>query len=98
MDLSSFWFGLFFDGFNQRIAQFFSFSFQVLNVDQVQIKFKHHETSGKMKISFYYLPIANQVAVEMKQGLEDEPPGPIFPLNAARQSEAIRSQMEFMSF
>jgi hypothetical protein len=51
-----------------------------------------------MKISFYYLPIANQVAVEMKQGLEDEPPEPIFPLSAARQSEAIRSQMEFMNF
>ena len=66
-------------------------------LNQTQIKFKHHETSGKMKISFYYLPIANQVNAEMKQNLEDEPPGPIFPLNAVRQSEAIQ-QMEFFSF
>lgn len=67
-------------------------------LNQTQIKFKHHETSGKMKISFYYLPIANQVNAEMKQNLEDEPPEPIFPLSAVRQSEAIRQQMEFMSF
>jgi len=67
-------------------------------LSQTQIKFKHHETSGKMRISFYYLPIANQVNAEMKQDLEDEPPGPIFPLNAQRQSEAIRQQMEFLSF
>ncbi len=65
---------------------------------QTQIKFKHHETSGKTKISFYYMPIANQVNAELKQDLEDEPPEPVFPLNALRQSEAIRSQMEFMSF
>ena len=67
-------------------------------LNQTQIKFKHHETSGKMKISFYYLPIANQVNAEIKQDMENEPPEPIFPLNAVRQSEAIRSQMEFMSF
>ena len=67
-------------------------------LNQTQIKFKHHETSGKMKISFYYLPIANQVNAEIKQDLEDEPPEPIFPLSAVRQSQAIRSQMEFMSF
>jgi hypothetical protein len=67
-------------------------------LNQTQIKFKHHETSGKMKIAFYYLPIANQVNAEMKQALEDEPPGPVFPLSAVRQSEAIRQQMEFLSF
>jgi hypothetical protein len=67
-------------------------------LDQTQIKFKHHETSGKMKISFYYLPIANRVNAEMKKELEDEPPGPVFPLSAVRQSEAIRQQMEFLSF
>jgi hypothetical protein len=67
-------------------------------LNQTQIKFKHHETSGKMKISFYYLPIANQVNAEMKKDQEDEPPEPVFPLSAVRQSEAIRSQMEFMSF
>jgi hypothetical protein len=67
-------------------------------LNQTQIKFKHHETSGKMKISFYYLPIANQAKMEMKQDLADEPPGPIFPLSARRQSEAIQQQMEFMSF
>ena len=65
-------------------------------LNQTQIKFKHHETSGKMKIAFYYMPIANQVNAE--QGLEGEPPEPIFPLSAVRQSEAIRSQMEFLSF
>ncbi|MBI5580268.1 MAG: hypothetical protein HY895_14040 [Deltaproteobacteria bacterium] len=67
-------------------------------LNQTQIKFKHHETSGKMKISFYYLPIAKQANAEMKQDLEDEPPGPVFPLSAVRQSEAIRQQMEFLSF
>ena len=67
-------------------------------LNQTQIKFKHHETSGKMKIAFYYLPIANQVNTEMKQDTENEPPEPVFPLSAVRQSEAIRSQMEFMNF
>jgi len=70
----------------------------VWKLNQTQIKFKHHETSGKMKISFYYLPIANQVNAEMKKDQEDGPPEPVFPLSAVRQSEAIRSQMEFMSF
>jgi hypothetical protein len=70
----------------------------VWKLNHTQIKFKHHETSGKMKMSFYYLPIANQVNAEMKKDQEDEPPEPVFPLSAARQSEAIRSQMEFMSF
>jgi len=67
-------------------------------VKETQIKFKHHETSGKMKIAFYYLPIANRVNVEMKQEFGEEPPEPIFPLSALRQSQAIREQMEFMSF
>jgi hypothetical protein len=67
-------------------------------LNQTQIKFKHHETSGKMKMSFYYLPIATQVNAEMKKDQEDEPPEPVFPLSAVRQTEAIRSQMEFMSF
>jgi len=67
-------------------------------LNQTQIKFKHHETSGKMKMSFYYLPIANQVNAEMKKDQEDEPPEPVFPLSAVRQSEAMRQQMEFMSF
>jgi len=67
-------------------------------LNQTQIKFKHHETSGKMKISFYYMPIASQVNAEMKQESENEPPEPIFPLSARRQSEAIQQQMEFLSF
>ena len=54
-------------------------------LNQTQIKFKHHETSGKMKISFYYLPIAKQANAEMKKNLEAEPPGPLFPLNALQQ-------------
>jgi len=70
----------------------------VWKLNQTQIKFKHHETSGKMKMSFYYLPIASQVNAEMKKDQEDEPPEPVFPLSAVRQSEAVRSQMEFMSF
>jgi len=70
----------------------------VWKLNQTQIKFKHHETSGKMKMSFYYLPIANQVNAEMKKDQEDEPPEPVFPLSAVRQSEAMRQQMEFMSF
>jgi hypothetical protein len=67
-------------------------------LNQVQIKFKHHETTGKMKISFYYLPIAKQVNAEMKKNLEAEPPGPIFPANPFRQSEAPGPEIEFMRF
>jgi hypothetical protein len=66
---------------------------------QTQVKFKHHETSGKMKISFYYLPIAKQVNAEIKKNLEAEPPEPVFPLDPFLQSESPNWQkIEFMSF
>lgn len=65
-------------------------------VDDTRIKFKHFETSGRMKLSFYYMPLAGRVNLEMK--LEgDEPPEPIFPLTGRRQREALQ-QMELLSF
>jgi len=67
-------------------------------LNQVQIKFKHHETTGKMKISFYYLPIAKQVNAEMKKNLEAEPPGPLFPLLPFSNYDGPVPTMEFMSF
>jgi hypothetical protein len=65
---------------------------------QTQIKFKHHETTGQMKISFYYLPIAKQVNAEMKKNLEAEPPGPFFPLTPFSDYDGPVPMMEFMSF
>ena len=70
----------------------------IWRLKQTQIKFKHHETSGQMKISFYYLPIAKQVNAEMKKNLEAEPPGPIFPLNPFSDYDGPVPMMEFMSF
>jgi hypothetical protein len=68
-------------------------------LNQTQIKFKHHESSGKMKISFYYLPIAKQANAEIKKNLEAEPPGPVFPLDPFNQSESPNwQQIEFMRF
>lgn len=65
-------------------------------VDETRIKFKHYETSGRMKLAFYYMPIAGLANLEMK--LEgDEPPEPVFPLTGRRQREAIQ-QMELLSF
>jgi hypothetical protein len=49
-----------------------------------------------MKLSFYYMPIAGRVNLEMR--LEgEELPEPIFPLTGRRQREAIQ-QMELLSF
>ena len=71
----------------------------IWRLNQTQIKFKHHETSGKMKISFYYLPIAKQANAEIKKNLEAEPPGPVFPLSPFYQTESPNwQQIEFMSF
>jgi hypothetical protein len=70
----------------------------IWRLKQTQIKFKHHETSGKMKISFYYMPIAKQADAEMIKNLEAEPPGG-FPLMPFGQSEAPNwQQIEFMRF
>ena len=53
------------------------------------IKMKYAEASGTMKLSFYYLPIASQVNVELHQEMEAEPPEPHFPLSQARQKDAV---------
>jgi hypothetical protein len=70
----------------------------IWRLKQTQIKFKHHETTGNMKISFYYLPIAKQVNAEMKKNLEAEPPGPFFPLSPFSNYDGPVPMMEFMSF
>jgi len=54
-----------------------------------RIKMKHYGASGAMKLSFYHLPIANQVNVELQKELDDEPPEPLFPLSRTRQKEAV---------
>jgi hypothetical protein len=54
-----------------------------------RIKMKHHEASGAMKLSFYYLPIANRVNAELQKEMEEEPPEPAFPLSKTRQKEAL---------
>jgi hypothetical protein len=71
----------------------------IWRLNQTQIKFKHYETSGKMKIAFYYLPIAKQANAEMKKNLEAEPPAPGFALMPFGESEAPNwQQIEFMRF
>jgi hypothetical protein len=70
----------------------------VWRLKQSQIKFKHHETSGKMKIALYYLPIAKQANAEMLKNLEAEPPGPFFsPLPFSSYDGPI-PMFEFMDF
>jgi len=54
-----------------------------------RIKMKHYGASGAMKLSFYHLPIANQVNAELQKELDDEPPEPLFPLSRTRQKEAV---------
>jgi hypothetical protein len=70
----------------------------IWRLKQTQIKFKHHETSGKMKISFYYMPIAKQANAEMIKNLEAEPPWPDFPLYPFSNYGGPLPMMEFMSF
>jgi hypothetical protein len=70
----------------------------IWRLKQTQIKFKHHETSGNMKISLYYLPISKQANAEMKKTLEAEPPGPIFPLSPFSDYDGPVPMMEFMRF
>jgi hypothetical protein len=70
----------------------------IWRLKQTQIKFKHHETSGKMKISFYYMPIAKQANAEMIKNLEAEPPGPFFPMLPFNNYDGPVRMMEFMSF
>jgi hypothetical protein len=67
-------------------------------VKQTQIKFKHHETTGNMKISLYYMPIAGQANADIDQNVEDEPSGPIFPLNPFSKYDGPVPMIEFMRF
>jgi hypothetical protein len=71
----------------------------IWRLKQTQIKFKHYETSGKMKISFYYLPIAKQTNAEIKKNLEAEPPVTIYPVDPFNESESPNwRRVEFMRF
>lgn len=71
----------------------------IWRLKQTQIKFKHHETSGNMKISFYYLPIAKQTNAEIKKNLEAEPPVIIYPVDPFNESESPNwRRVEFMRF
>jgi hypothetical protein len=70
----------------------------IWKIKQTQIKFKHHETSGKMKLSFYYLPIAKQVNAEIEKNVEDEPLAPFFPIHPFRDPEGPVPMVEFMRF
>ena len=72
----------------------------IWRLKETQIKFKHYETSGKMKISFYYLPIAKQANAEIKKTLDAEAPEPtIYPLDPFYKSESPNwQQIEFMRF
>ncbi len=71
----------------------------IWRLNQAQIKFKHQETSGKMKISLYYLPIAKQANAEIEKNLEAEPPESHFSINPfPYQAETLWQQREFMSF
>ena len=54
-----------------------------------RIKMKHYGASGALKLSFYHLPIANQVNAELQKEMDDEPPEPLFPLSRTRQKEAV---------
>jgi hypothetical protein len=55
-----------------------------------RIKMKYSETSGAMKLSFYYMPLAGRANAEMQKDLEAEPPEPLFPLSQTRQREAVK--------
>lgn len=71
----------------------------IWRLKQTQIKFKHYETSGKIKISFYYLPIAKQTNEEIKKNLEAEPPVIIYPIDPFNESESPNwRRVEFMRF
>lgn len=67
-------------------------------LNQTQIKFKHYETSGKMKISFYYLPIAKSANAEIKKSLEAELPVPLSPLSPFSDYDGPIQMVEFMRF
>lgn len=66
-------------------------------VKDTRIKFKHGTAYSRMKLGFYYLPIAGRLNSELKKELEDEPPEPIFPLSERRRKEAIE-HFELLNF
>lgn len=63
---------------------------------ETRIKIKSHDVSGAMKMSFYHLPIANQVNAELHKEMDEEPPEPLFPLSKTRQKEAVE-QMDLFN-
>jgi hypothetical protein len=58
-------------------------------VGETRIKMKYYETSGAMKLSFYYTPLAGRANAEMQREVDEEPPEPVFPLSPVRQKEAL---------
>lgn len=65
--------------------------------DATRIKLKHYEQTGRLKMSFYYLPITARANAEMRLEEEEGPPEPIFPLTTRRQREAIE-HLELLNF
>jgi hypothetical protein len=68
------------------------------SLKQTQIKIKHYEASGKMKISFYYLPIAKQANAKAKKNIENDLPGFIYPLNPFSTYDGPVPMVEFIRF
>ncbi len=58
-------------------------------IGDTRIKMKYSETSGAMKLSFYYMPLAGRANAEMQKEMDEEPPEPLFPLSPIRQKEAV---------
>ena len=65
---------------------------------QAQIKFKHYETSGEMKIGLYYQPVAAQVNADRQKSLEVEPPKILSPISPNRPQETLFRDTEIMDF
>jgi hypothetical protein len=56
---------------------------------ETRIKMKYSEVSGAMKLSFYYMPLANRANLDLKKELDEEPPEPLFPLSKTREKDAV---------
>ena len=67
------------------------------SVRDTRIKLKHGENYSRMKLGFYYMPLARRLNAELQKDFEDEPPGPIFPLSERRQKDAIE-HFELLNF
>ena len=59
-------------------------------VGETRIKMKYYETSGAMKLSFYYTPLTGRANAELQREVDEEPPEPVFPLSPIRQKEAVQ--------